>query len=105
MKIKAIRQSIVLHFFLIVAFTSVTAPMAMSEMIFNDNVNIEGELFLNGENTGVTFSDGTRQSTAATCYPWDKYILFAIFCRLAYFSDPSTVYALSVCGDSPPHGC
>ncbi len=64
MKIKAIRQSIILHFFLIVVFVSMTAPMAMSEMILNDNVNIEGELFLNGEGSGITFSDGTSQVTA-----------------------------------------
>ena len=77
MKIKAIRQSIILQFFLIVVFVSMTAPMAMSEVILNDNVNIEGELFLDGESSGITFSDGTSQVTAATCYSWDKYILLA----------------------------
>ncbi|MEA1923296.1 MAG: DUF1566 domain-containing protein [Pseudomonadota bacterium] len=35
-------------------------------MTLNDNVNVEGQLFLEGSGSGVTFADGTTQTTAVT---------------------------------------
>ena len=77
MKVKLTAQSIILHSILLVILIAITAPMALSEMTLNDNVNIEGEMFLEGDGGGITYPDGTRQTTAATSYSWDKYFLFA----------------------------
>ena len=73
MKAKTIVQSIILQFLMVVIFTIMTVPMAVSEMICNDNVNIEGELFLNGESCGITYSNGSRQTTASIP-TWDQIL-------------------------------
>lgn len=73
MKVKVTAQSIILHSILFVFLIVITAPQAMSEMTLNDNVNIEGEMFLEGDGGAITYPDGTRQTTAATTYSWDKY--------------------------------
>ncbi len=46
-----------------------TAGPVFSEMTLNDNVNIEGALSLDGENSGLNFADWRRQTTAASP-PW-----------------------------------
>ena len=35
-------------------------------MTLNGNVNIGGDIFLEGDDYGISFSDGSRQITAAT---------------------------------------
>ena len=66
MKQKTSLQSLILMIFLALIFIFIATHAAVSEIILNDNVNIEGELFLDGESSGITFSDGTSQATAAT---------------------------------------
>ena len=73
MKAKKIVQSIILQSLLVVILTVMAVPMAVSEMILNDNVNIEGELFLNGESSGITYSNGSRQTTASIP-TWDQIL-------------------------------
>ena len=73
MKAKTIMQSIILQSLLVVILTVTAVPMAVSEMICNDNVNIEGELFLNGESCGITYSNGSRQTTASNP-TWDQIL-------------------------------
>ncbi len=73
MRIKKTIQSIILQFFLIVIFTVPTVPMAMSEMTLNDNVNIGGDIFLEGDGCGINFPDGSYQTTGAIT-PWNQKI-------------------------------
>ncbi len=70
---KAIVQKITLQFLLVVIFTVMTVPMAVSEMTLNDNVNIEGDIFLEGDGCGINFSDGSYQTTGAVP-PWSRKI-------------------------------
>ena len=66
MKKRMINQSFLVVFFLALVFIFVTAQYSVAEMTLNDNVNIEGDLFLEGNNSGISYSDGSRQTTAAT---------------------------------------
>lgn len=56
----------------IAAVVLISQP-AFSEMTLNDNVNIGGEVFLEGDNCGVNFTDGSRQTTASSP-PWSRKI-------------------------------
>ena len=67
MKKKKVR-SLFLSFILVVALVAIQTSVAMSVEL-NDNVNIAGELFLDGNDCGVTYHDGTRQTTASLP-PW-----------------------------------
>ena len=66
MKKRMINQSFLVIFFLALVFIFVTAQHSVAEMTLNDNVNIEGELFLEGNNSGISYPDGSRQTSAAT---------------------------------------
>ena len=66
MKKRMINQSFLVVFFLALVFIFVTAQYSVAEMTLNDNVNIEGELFLEGNNSGISYPDGSRQTSAAT---------------------------------------
>ena len=55
--------------FLVLMTIFVTVGPVFSEMTLNDNVNIEGALFFEGESSGLNFADGRRQTTAASP-PW-----------------------------------
>ncbi len=72
MKQKKSLQSLTLMVFLVLSFV-MTSQVAVSEMIFNDNVNIEGEVFLESDDCGINFSDGSRQTTAASPL-WDQVL-------------------------------
>ncbi|MEA3348106.1 MAG: DUF1566 domain-containing protein [Pseudomonadota bacterium] len=66
-------QLFILTAFMGVIFLFITIPAAVSEMTLNDNVNIEGELFLEGDGCGINFSDGSYQTTGAVP-PWSQKI-------------------------------
>ncbi len=60
--------------FLVLITVFLTNRPAFSETTLNDNVNVTGNVFLNGENGGVNFADGSHQSTAAA-HPWCHILL------------------------------
>ncbi len=69
MKAKTMIQSTALQFFMVVIFTVITMSVAWSETTLNDNVFIKGELFLENEIGGITFFDGSCQTTATAIGP------------------------------------
>ena len=73
MKKRMILKSFFLMVFLAMVFVFVTVQTSVSEMTLNDNVNIEGDIFLNGTGGGINFPDGSEQRTAASP-PWSKII-------------------------------
>ncbi len=73
MRIKLTMKSSLLKFFAIMFFFILTTHVAFSEMVLNDNVNLEGELFIENSNGGITFFDGSRQ-TAASAPSWHQII-------------------------------
>lgn len=62
------KRSLILSCIVAVTLVVMLVPVAMS-VDLNDNVNVAGELFLDGNDCGVTYPDGTRQTTAASP-PW-----------------------------------
>ncbi len=72
MKRKTSFNSLFLIAFLAMTFL-MTSQLAFAEMTLNDNVNIEGDVFLEGDNCGINFSDGSRQTTGAIP-PWSQKI-------------------------------
>ena len=66
MKKRVTNRSFLVVFFLSLIFISVTAQFSVAEMTLNDNVNIGGELFFEGNDGGITYPDGSRQTSAAT---------------------------------------
>jgi len=58
---------------IMVLFCTMTTQVSFSEMTLNDNVNIEGDVFLEGVDCGINFSDGSRQTTGAIP-PWSQKI-------------------------------
>ncbi len=73
MKKRTLLKSFFLMVFLVTIFIFAAAQSAVSEMTLNDNVNIEGDIFLNGTGGGINFPDGSEQRTAASP-PWSKII-------------------------------
>jgi hypothetical protein len=73
MKNRTILKSFFLMVLLATVFIFATVQSAVSEMTLNDNVNIEGDIFLNGTGGGIIFPDGSEQRTAASP-PWSKVI-------------------------------
>jgi len=73
MKKRSWLPSISPMFFPVIIFILIAATVqtAAAEMTFNDNVNIEGELFLVGNGCSVDYPDDTRQTTAAR-QPWSR---------------------------------
>ncbi len=59
-----ILKSFSLMVFLIMLSIMVTVQTSVSEMTLNDNVNIEGDIFLNGTGGGIIFPDGSEQTSA-----------------------------------------
>ncbi len=58
---------------IMVLFCVVTTQVSFSEMTLNDNVNIGGDIFLEGDGCGINFSDGSYQTTGAIT-PWNQKI-------------------------------
>ena len=73
MRTKQTMKSSLLKFLVIMFFFILTTHTAFSEMVLNDNVNLEGELFIENSNGGITFYDGSRQ-TAAAAPSWHQII-------------------------------
>ncbi len=63
-------SSIFLLFFLLLGLT-LMSQAAFAEMTLNDNVNIEGDVFLEGNGSSINFPDGSRQTTGAIP-PWSQ---------------------------------
>ena len=70
---KASIQPILLIPFLTLIFIFTFAQTSISEMTLNDNVNIVGDIFFEGNGCGINFSDGSYQTTGATT-PWSQKI-------------------------------
>lgn len=66
MKKRANSRTFLAVFLLALVFIFVTAQHSVAEMTLNDNVNIEGDLFLEDNNSGIIYSDGSRQTSAAS---------------------------------------
>lgn len=63
-------RSLSISFFSIFVLTFLIITVTTSWSIgLNDNVNVAGELFLDGNNCGMTYPDGSRQTTASVP-PW-----------------------------------
>lgn len=73
MKKRKLLKSFLLMLFLVTILIFAAEQSAVSEMTLNDNVNIEGDIFLNGTGGGINFPDGSEQRTAASP-PWSKTI-------------------------------
>ena len=73
MKKRTILKSFFMMFFLVMFLVLITVQPSVSEMTLNDNVNIEGDIFLNGTGGGINFPDGSEQRTAAKT-SWSKII-------------------------------
>lgn len=69
----AMMKSFSLMVFLVMFFIMATVQTSVSEMTLNDNVNIEGDIFLNGTGGGINFPDGSEQTTAAKT-SWSKIL-------------------------------
>jgi hypothetical protein len=57
MKKRTLLKPFFLMFFLATVLIFAAAQPAVSEMTLNDNVNIEGDIFLNGTGGGINFPD------------------------------------------------
>ena len=73
MKKRAILKSLFLVIVLAVVFVLAIVQNSVSEVALNDNVNIEGDIFLEGNGCGINFSDGSYQTTGASP-PWSQKI-------------------------------
>ena len=73
MKKKVSIQSFLLMYFLALIFIFALAHASIAEMTLNDNVNIGGDIFLEGDGCGINFSDGSYQTTGAIT-PWSQKI-------------------------------
>ena len=73
MKNRTILESFFLMVFLTMVFILVTVHTSVSEIILNDNVNVEGDIFLNGTGGSINFPGGTEQTTGARP-PWSQKI-------------------------------
>lgn len=64
--VKKVKKRILIVLLCIVGLTNpLTTQIAGTEIIFNDNINIDGELSITQEDCGITFSDNSRQTAAA----------------------------------------
>ena len=70
---KASIQPFLLMSFLSLIFIFVFAQASFAELSLNDNVNVGGDIFLEGDGCGITFSDGSCQTTGAIT-PWSQKI-------------------------------
>ncbi len=63
MKKRSRLPSIFLMFFMAIIFIVTTVQVVVSGITLNDNINVEGEVFLEGAGCGILFCDGTHQTT------------------------------------------
>ena len=55
-------------------FIAVTTQVAVSGITLNDDINVEGEIFLEGNGCGILFCDGSQQKTGSLP-SWDQKII------------------------------